>query len=662
MRRLILALLPIASACFGQATSGLLAPIGVAGTPFPVSLYGAKCSGSTDDSTALQAAITAAAVAGGNVIIPSATCNFATTLTRPRNVMIVGQGRNSSYLNYTGSTRAFVLGDTGANNPPSWKGGFQHLTLEGPSATGSTVGLYMGADPAGVISPTGTLDDDEEWIDFTVKGFGIGATVNNNTYLLSAIDYLFTNNGQHWKDISTNSNAGERMSFESGIFGQSQSSSAPAIELDNNLGDYYITNSSIDYNNISQPDIACLAGNMHVTLTNVHMEKAHGERIHINNTVCNGEVHIFGGEMTTTGTGTTDADMIGLSGSFTSQNVVSVVGTAVNSNETLTQFVDANNPSRQITLDSLAWENYGNLSVGVNTHGNPLGITIRNTQGLTSVIGDASTAFSYTPTVPTASIATNNTNVATTAAVTTALSSYAPLASPTFTGTPKAPAFFPQTILAGPAFNYFDDFLTGANNASNNIGSPTSASCVVNTTYADINHPGQILLTSGTGGSGTGITCGTQSEFGSFISPNSSSSGWTWETAVYVPVLPGTTAGAYQAGLSGSPSANPWTGGIEFYLSSANSVANDWYCRYNTTPTDSTIAATAAAWTRMTMVNDGTYVHWYINGTEATGCKTAVGSMPSGPQYPASWSAVALSSTSVTMAVDYVAVQRSVSR
>lgn len=367
--------------------------VGPAQMQFSVNKYGAVCDGSTNDSTAIQAAITAAAVTGGNVVLPAATCNFSTTLTRPRNVMIVGQGRNSSYLNYTGSTRAFVLGDVGANNPPSWKGGFQHLSLEGPSSTGSTIGLYLGADPAGVISPTGTLDDDEEWLDFAVQKFGIGATVNNNAYLLTAIDFLDANNNQLWKDVSTNTNAGERMSFVSSIFGQSQSTSLYAIELDNNLGDYYFTNSSIDYNNTSIADVGCIAGNLHATFTNVHFEKSHGERIHINNSLCNGEVHIFGGEMTTTGTGTTDNDMIGLTGAFTSQNVVTVIGTAVNSNETLTSFIDANNPVRIVTVDSLGWENFGNLNACVNNEGNPLGITVRNTQGCASVVGDAGTTF-----------------------------------------------------------------------------------------------------------------------------------------------------------------------------------------------------------------------------------------------------------------------------
>jgi hypothetical protein len=213
-----------------------------------------------------------------------------------------------------------------------------------------------------------------------------------------------------------------------------------------------------------------------------------------------------------------------------------------------------------------------------------------------------------------------------------------------------------------PSLNstFFDDFYTGANMASVAIGSPVGSSCSPNNTYTDNNHPGNMLLTAGTGGTGTGILCGLVSEANSVTSANTSL-GWTWETAVYVPVLPGTTAAAYQAGLAHTPNANPWTTGIGFYLSSANGVANDWYCRYNSTSTDSGVAATVA-WTRLTMVNDGTNVHWYIGGTQVCGTGVAIASMPSTTQYPAVWSATALSATSVTMAYDYINWQRAVSR
>ncbi len=309
-------------------------------------------------------------------------------------------------------------------------------------------------------------------------------------------------------------------------------------------------------------------------------------------------------------------------------------------------------------------------SSGPVAHGGNFGTAnVVNAQECDTMVAENSnaaplyTALTAGSTAATQSAGDNSTKVATDAFVATATANQAATnAANSFTAAQTAPGFFPQSKAAGPYSVLFDDYYSGANNAANIIGSSTTASCAVNTTYTDINHPGNLLLTAGTSGTGTGITCGYQSETPSVLSPNSGSLGWTWETAVYVPVLPGTTAGSFQGGLTNGPNANPWTTGIQFYLSSANSVANDWYCRYSSTSTDSTIPAVAATWTRLTMVNDGTYVHWYINGTEATGCKTAVASMPSSAQYPASWSATALSASSVTMAVDYVDFQRATAR
>jgi hypothetical protein len=231
---------------------------------------------------------------------------------------------------------------------------------------------------------------------------------------------------------------------------------------------------------------------------------------------------------------------------------------------------------------------------------------------------------------------------------------------PPLTAPVTAPGFVLQSGAAGPNSTFFDDFYTGANMASDPIGSPTSDTCSPSDTYTDNNHPGNMLLTSGTAGTGTGIVCGLVSENASITSANTSQ-GWTWETAVYVPVLPGTTAAAYQAGMAHTPNANPWTTGIGFYLSSANGVVNDWYCRYNSTSTDSGVAATVA-WTRLTMVDDGTNVHWYIVGTQVCGTGVAIANMPSTTQYPAVWSATALSATSVTMAYDYINWVRAVVR
>ena len=230
----------------------------------------------------------------------------------------------------------------------------------------------------------------------------------------------------------------------------------------------------------------------------------------------------------------------------------------------------------------------------------------------------------------------------------------------------SAPGFYLNTLSAGPIVAYFDDFFTAANLDTGAIGSPTSYSCSQNTTYMDQNHPGNMLLISGTGGSGTGVFCVVENQGGvgtsnprSIFTPNSSL-GWTWSSAVYVAVLPGSTVGAYQAGMAATDNANPWTTGIGFYLSSANGVANDWYCQVSSTYTDSGIAATVA-WVRLGMVNDGTFIHYYINGVEATGCKTAIANASSSTMVLV-WTTTALSGTSVNMGLDYVYFQRAVSR
>jgi hypothetical protein len=115
-------------------------------SPVSVMQYGAKCDGRTDDSAALQSAITAVAVNGGVLQIPAATCNHASTLTRPRSVRIQGQGANISILSYTGSAQGWVVGDAGSPQN-AYQGGFSNLTLNGPGYSGSAVGVYLGADP-----------------------------------------------------------------------------------------------------------------------------------------------------------------------------------------------------------------------------------------------------------------------------------------------------------------------------------------------------------------------------------------------------------------------------------------------------------------------------------------------------------------------------------
>jgi hypothetical protein len=263
----------------------------------------------------------------------------------------------------------------------------------------------------------------------------------------------------------------------------------------------------------------------------------------------------------------------------------------------------------------------------------------------------ASPTFTGTPAAPTASALTNTTQIATTANVVASI----PANTTAFTNAQTAPSFNPQSGAAGPNSVYFNDFYYNADVVAAGIGSPSGNGCNL-VGALDVNHPGVIEVLSGTGGTGSGIACivGNQQ---TVFAPQSTA--WTWETVVKPVALPGTTAGSFQAGLVTTENANPWTTGIGFYLSSANGNANHWYCRYGSTSTDSTVSATTA-WHRLTIVNNLTNVLWSVDGVQV--CSVAVASVPSTNMFVSTWTATALSGTGIGLYVDYLNFINTVTR
>ena len=234
--------------------------------------------------------------------------------------------------------------------------------------------------------------------------------------------------------------------------------------------------------------------------------------------------------------------------------------------------------------------------------------------------------------------------------------------SPVFSGSVTGAGFFPQTISAGPYVSYFEDFLntTTQTVGATSIGSATGQSCAGSNSLSTAAHPGVMLVTSGTGGTGTGEACAIPAAWHDWPPILNLTTRFKWEAAIDVPVLPGTTVGAYQAGIVRSGASNNWgTAGAGFYLSSANGVVNDWYCLAGTTAgtVDSTVAATTA-WVRLSMKGDGTNLHYYINGTEVCGTGIPLSQYTNmNTNTDIVVTATALSSTSVALDVDYVLME-----
>lgn len=74
------------------ASVSAFAQTSLSGRRFDVRTFGAKCDASTDDTTAIAAAITAATTAGGIVDLPDGTC-IVTGLTVPGGVTLRGKGK-----------------------------------------------------------------------------------------------------------------------------------------------------------------------------------------------------------------------------------------------------------------------------------------------------------------------------------------------------------------------------------------------------------------------------------------------------------------------------------------------------------------------------------------------------------------------------------------
>ena len=94
------------------ATPTLLATAlaGVVGLVFNVKspTYGALGNGTTDDSSAIQAAITAATVAGGTVFFPPGTYRYTVPLNMATNVNLLGVGTGASVLKLDHATNGGV--------------------------------------------------------------------------------------------------------------------------------------------------------------------------------------------------------------------------------------------------------------------------------------------------------------------------------------------------------------------------------------------------------------------------------------------------------------------------------------------------------------------------------------------------------------------------
>lgn len=215
--------LPITKGGTGGTT--ILSALTNFGIPqYPILAYGAVCDGTTDDTTAISAAITAATAVNGKVIVPNSVngCNVTTMLTIPLNVHVSGPGMSSPGINCKMTTGVCVLiaGSSSTNGVKG--GGIDNLTIMGPYAvggpfTGNAVGVWIGGDPAGTVAPSTWQGNFITLQNLHVAQFAYGYEFGNNAYIIDWINQLTTdNNIGYLVPCCSDLNSGEHLTMHGG--------------------------------------------------------------------------------------------------------------------------------------------------------------------------------------------------------------------------------------------------------------------------------------------------------------------------------------------------------------------------------------------------------------------------------------------------------------
>jgi len=224
-------------------------------------------SGVTDSTPAIAACLKA--LPAGDIGIPAGKYKIAGTLVKNRAQNLIGAGSKATFLECQLTIAACVVVADTAGGPNNYSDSrIQDLTIQGPGNNTASIGVFLGGDPAGVLSASNAFGDFASFVNTRITGFGHGIQWGNNAWLNKLSHTLVFGNGSGLYVPAGVTGSGENIGLsDSAVFNNAEY----GIEDHGNF-EWMLSGVSLDYNGYG----AFAFYGAHIHALNCHFEQSAG--------------------------------------------------------------------------------------------------------------------------------------------------------------------------------------------------------------------------------------------------------------------------------------------------------------------------------------------------------------------------------------------------
>lgn len=231
-----------------------------------VTQCGADPTGKSDSTSAFNVCLKE--VPAGDLWVPAGDYTILGTIVKNRNQNLIGAGSKASILQCESATApCLVVADT-ISGVDYGESRVQDLTLQGPGGGNSSIGVFLGGDPADKFSSSSAYADSASFMNVRITGFNYGIEWGNNSWMNKLVRTLVFGNTVGLYVPTGMSNSGENIGVtDSAIFNNAEY----GLE-DNGDFEWMFSGVSFDYNGTA---VEFLGSTIHAV--NCHFEQSGGQ-------------------------------------------------------------------------------------------------------------------------------------------------------------------------------------------------------------------------------------------------------------------------------------------------------------------------------------------------------------------------------------------------